>query len=233
MQHIFYLIFPALILLGCMYTHNNNEGWQSLFDGHSLSGWHKYGGDMVGKSWKVESGVLFLDAGQKNGWQTKDGGDIVTDKEFENFHLRLEWKISQNGNSGILFYVHEDTSIYKAPYESGLEMQILDNDGHPDGKIHKHRTGDLYDLIPCSRETVNAVGEWNQVEIICDRGLMTFMLNGTKVVETTLWNEAWETMVAESKFSKWPGFGSYKKGRICLQDHGDKVWFRNIEIRKL
>jgi len=89
----------------------------------------------------------------------------VTDEEYENFDLKLEWKIAKNGNSGIIFFVHEDTAKYKATYETGPEMQVLDNDGHPDGKIVKHRAGDLYDLISCRKETVKPVGEWNAAEI--------------------------------------------------------------------
>src|SRR5690606_1665410 len=122
---------------------------------------------------------------------------------------------------------------YPETYNTGLEMQILDNDGHPDGKIHKHRAGDLYDLIPCSKETVNSPGNWNKVDIISDKGHLEFHLNGTKVVETTLWDADWKDLISKSKFASMPGFSTYKKGRIALQDHGDEVWYRNIRIRKL
>ena len=103
----------------------------------------------MGSGWKIQDGAIFLDTTVKvNG--KRDGGDIVTDEEFENFDLKLEWKIAKNGNSGVMFCVNEDTTKYKHPYETGPEMQVLDNDGHPDGKIKKHRAGDLYDLISCS-----------------------------------------------------------------------------------
>ena len=132
-----------------------------------------------------------------------------------------------------MFYVHEDKQNYKWPCENGPEMQVLDNDGHKDGKIPKHRAGDLYDLIACSRETVKPVGEWNQVEIKCLNGKLDFYLNGENVVSATMWDDNWKKMVAGSKFSSMPGFSLYKTGRIALQDHGDLAWYRNIMIRRL
>lgn len=209
------------------------EGWQSLFDGNSISGWHKYGGGPVGSAWKVADGTIYMDTSSKMDGKVVGGGDIVTDNEYENFHLKLEWKISKNGNSGIMFYVNEDTLKYKKPYETGPEMQILDNDGHRDGKIIKHRAGDLYDLISCSKETVKPVGEWNLAEIKCLNGKLDFYLNGENVVSTTLWDDNWKKMVANSKFKEWPDFGTFKKGKICLQDHDNLVYFRNIMIRSL
>lgn len=209
------------------------EGWISLFDGQSTKGWHKYGGGAIGSAWKITDGALMLDTTNKKDGKVVDGGYILTNEEFENFHLKLEWKIAPGGNSGILFYTHEDTMIFKNPYESAPEMQVLDNEGHPDAKIIKHRAGDLYDLISCSTETVKAAGEWNQVEIIANNGNLQFFLNGTKVVETTMWDDAWNKMVAASKFKQWPGFGTFKKGAICLQDHDNSVWYRNIKIKKM
>ena len=209
------------------------EGWQSLFDGNSTTGWHGYGGGTANGRWKAADGVLMLDTTVKLTGGIKSGGNLLTDDEYENFHLKLEWKISKDGNSGILFYVNEDTVKYKEPYHTGPEMQVLDNDGHPDGKIIKHRAGDLYDLISCSKETVKPVGEWNQTEIKCMDGKLYFYLNGANVVSTTLWDDNWKKMVAGSKFKEWKDFATYKKGKICLQDHGDEVSYRNIRIRKL
>ena len=209
------------------------DGWQLLFDGTTLKGWHKYGGKPVGSAWKVADGSFYLDTTVKENWQIKDGGDIVSDDEFENFHLKLEWKIAKNGNSGIMFYVFEDTAKYKWPWETAPEMQVLDNDGHGDGKIIKHRAGDLYDLISCSKETVKAVGEWNLAEIKSVAGKLDLYLNGENVVSTTLWDDNWKKMVAGSKFVKMPDFGTYKKGKIALQDHGNNVSFRNVIIKKL
>lgn len=203
------------------------EGWVSLFDGKTTKGWHSYGKTTADPQWDVKDGALHLD-------KSKGGkGDLLTDKEYSNFDLRLEWKISPKGNSGILFYVHEDPKKYEESYYTGPEMQVLDNNGHPDGKIHKHRAGDLYDLIPCSKETVRPVGEWNEVEIVSNNGSLKLFLNGVNVVSTTLWDDHWKTMVAGSKFKQWPDFGTFRSGKINLQDHGNEVWYRNIKIKEL
>jgi hypothetical protein len=200
--------------------------WIALFDGESLQGWSTYGKSTVGDAWKVQDGTLFFDSSEGN------GGDLVTDESFSDFHLELEWKISENGNSGVMFYVQENDE-YNYPWQTGPEMQILDNDGHPDAKIRTHRAGDLYDLIESSEEAANPVGEWNKSEIIAKNGKLDFFLNGVNTVSTTMWDDQWNKMVAGSKFKDMPGFGKYQKGKIALQDHGDDVWFRNIRIKRL
>jgi len=214
-------------------SEEKKEGWHLLFDGTTSKGWHKYGGGAVGSAWKIRDGYLCLDTSIKENWQIKDGGDIVSDEEYENFDLQLEWKIAKDGNSGIMIYIHEDKSKYNWPWETGPEMQVLDNNGHPDAKIIKHRAGDLYDLISCSKETVKPFGEWNLAEVKSLNGKLDLYLNGENVVSTTLWDDNWKKMVAGSKFRNMPGFGTYPKGRIGLQDHGNEVCFRNIKIRRL
>jgi len=213
-------------------SNEKKQGWKLLFDGKSLKGWHKYGTDSIGKAWVIDDKSIHLEVSDKKDWQTKNGGDILSANEFENFHLKVDWKISKDGNSGIIFNVHEDPKQYKYPWMTGPEMQVLDNNGHPDAKIIKHRAGDLYDLIT-SKETVKPYGEWNHAEIISNKGNLKFFLNGELVVETTMWDDAWREMIAKSKFHEFPGFGTYKKGRLCLQDHGNNVWFRNIKIKEL
>ena len=210
-----------------------DHGWVSLFDGKTLAGWHNYGKTTIGEAWKVSDGAIYLDTTKKAGWQTAQGGDIVSAEEYENFDLKLEWKIAPGGNSGIIFYVHEDTTKYQYVWHTGPEMQVLDNDLHSDGKIPKHRAGDLYDLISSATEPVKKPGEWNEAEIISKGGKLDFFLNGTNVVSTMLWDDAWKKLIAGSKFKEWPDFGTYKKGHIALQDHGNTVWYRNIKIKRL
>lgn len=238
------ILLTAITIVACNATSEKKEaepaaenktdsGWVSLFDGKTLAGWHNYGKTTIGEAWKVADGTLYLDTTKKAGWQTAQGGDIVSTEEYDNFDLKLEWKIAPGGNSGIIFYVHEDSTKYKYVWNTGPEMQVLDNDLHSDGKIPKHRAGDLYDLISSSSEPVKKPGEWNEAEIISKDGKLDFFLNGTNVVSTTLWDDAWKKLVAGSKFKEWLDFGTYKKGHIALQDHGNTVWYRNIKIKRL
>ncbi|HYE56680.1 MAG TPA: DUF1080 domain-containing protein [Chitinophagaceae bacterium] len=207
-----------------------NEGWQLLFDGTSKNGWHIYNNRTDGSAWKIADGLLYLDPAAKK--QGAGGGDLTTNEEYENFHLKLEWMVDSGANSGIIFLVKEDTA-YRASWLTGPEMQIVDNKRHPDAKIAKHRAADLYDLIPSAPEVANGAGEWNRAEIILRNGRLEFIFNGIKVVSATLWDDAWKDMVSKSKFRTIPVFGTFPKGKIVLQDHGDRVWFRDIKIRKL
>ena len=204
------------------------DGFKLLFDGKTTTGWHTYGKTTVGDAWKVDKGVLYVDS------TVKEGGDLVSNNEYENFDLKYEWKISQNGNGGVMFNVKDDAVKYHATYLTGPEVQILDNDGHADGKITKHRAGDLYDLIKSSSEPVKPVGEFNQAEIISNQGKLDIFLNGTKVVSTTMYDDNWRQLIAGSKFKALSAdFGTFKSGKIALQDHGNAVWFRNIRIKTL
>ncbi len=246
MKNLLFAASIALFAVGCSSTkpkssmhidntlsqQEKNDGWQLLFDGASVSGWHSYGKAAAGKAWIVAENSIHLDTSAKKDWQTSDGGDILTADEYGNFHLKLDWKIAPNGNSGVMFFIKEDSVKYQYPWYTGPEMQVLDNNGHPDAKIVKHRAGDLYDLI-VSKETVKPAGEWNHAEIIADKGSLKFYLNGENTLSTTLWDENWKALVAGSKFKERPDFGTFKEGKIALQDHGNGVWFKNIKIKKL
>ena len=240
------LLLTAVIFIGCNSSKNVNgrlsnnltkeeksDGWQLLFDGKSTDGWHTYGKEKAGNEWKVEDGAIHLVSATKN----PERGDLVSDLEYGNFDLKMDWKISEKGNSGIIFYVHEDPEKFPETYITGMEMQILDNGtptrlGQPDGKYYTHRAGDLYDLL-ASKEVANPQGEWNQVEIKSLNGKLDFYMNGEHTLTANLWDDNWKKMVAISKFKYMPAFGTFKNGKIALQDHGDDVWFRNIRIKAL
>lgn len=192
-----------------------------------IAGWHTFNSEGIDEAWQMsDDGVLSFDKSRGK------GGDIVTDNEYENFELSLEWKISDCGNSGIMWAIVESTD-YRWPWQTGPEMQILDNKCHPDAKIKTHRAGDLYDMIETSVVNVKPAGEWNSVKIRSDQGNISFSQNEVEVVAFTMYDESWKAMVSDSKFKDMDSFGKSRKGRIGLQDHNDKVWFRNIIITEL
>lgn len=208
------------------------DGWQLLYDGKTTKGWHVYLNKSDGSAWKSVDGTLTLDPSNKQNGKVVGGGDIVTDQVFDNFHFSVEWKVAPKANSGIIFLLQEDKK-YEHPWFTGPEMQVLDNNGHPDGKITSHRSGDLYDLIQSSKETVKPVGKWNKADVRYENNKLDLFLNGELVVSTKMHDDNWKKLVAGSKFRNMPDFGVFTSGRIGLQDHGDQIWFRNIKIRKL
>ncbi len=215
---------------------DSDSGWVNL----SLDKWHTYGKSSLDSGWSMQDGALFLDtaATARNGEGDRIGNNIVTNDDFGNFDLKVDWKISDRGNSGIVFYVKEDTALFHENYNSGMEMQVLDNGtptrlGHPDGKLYSHRAGDLYDLLAAKDNAVKPLGEWNQAEIVADNGKLDFYLNGVNTLSTTMWDDNWRQMIAISKFKDMKDFGTFKEGKISLQDHGNLVWFKNIRIIRL
>ena len=205
------------------------EGWVLLFDGESTDGWRGYGRDAFPEAgWTIEDGVLRVIGGERP-------GDIIYDEKFQNFRLSLEWKVSEAGNSGIFYLAQEleDRPIW----HSAPEMQILDNENHPDaerGVDGNRKAGSLYDLIPADPQNTNPAGEWNHAEVLVYRGTVVHFQNGEQVLEYQLGTPAWDEMIANSKFAEIDDvFGKYEPGYIGLQDHNDDVWFRNIKIRKL
>lgn len=201
------------------------EGFTLLFDGKSAKGWHNYNAQGVNPKWAVDNGSLHL--------TEKGGGDLVTDQKYENFELRLDWKISEGGNSGIFFLGVEDPK-YNTIWKTAPEMQVLDDARHSDNKLLNHRSGSLYDLMGCYPQAARPAGQWNQAVIRLNKGELELWLNGSMQVKTTMWTEDWNHMVANSKFASLaPDFGKARSGVIGLQDHGDKVWFKNIRIRRL
>jgi 3-keto-disaccharide hydrolase len=201
------------------------EGWRLLFDGMTLDGWRGFGRDDVPAGWQVDDdGTLAFHP------EAGDGGDLITDDSFDNFELQAEWKISPGGNSGIFYHVSESVDY---TYESGPEMQVLDNAGHADGKNPLTSAGSNYALNAPSADVTRPVGSWNAVRIVVQDSLVQHWMNGTKVVEYHLWSDEWKRLVAASKFAEMPEYGLSLDGHIALQDHGAPVWFRNIKIRPL
>lgn len=232
MKHTTILI-TAFLLMASQPEGHAQDGWISLHDGNTTKGWHSYGMTTAGAAWDVQEGALHLKPAGLSGYQTRGGGDLVSDKAYENFELKLEWKISKDGNSGIIFYVQDDRSKYKETWMTGIETQVLDILGNEDSKSFKHDVADLYDLIPCTSHPAKPFGQWNRVRMKSLNGKLEIYLNDTLVLNTTLWDEAWNKLVRESKFKNMPGFGTFRKGHIALQDHGAEVWYRNIMIKPL
>lgn len=207
------------------------DEWQELFNGENLDGWKAYNKDSVSSQWTVQDGAIAFTPSDA----VEGSENLITEEEFGNFELSLEWKISEGGNSGIMWAVQEDEK-FSEPYLTGPEIQVLDNERHPDAKNGPNRTaGALYDMVPPNEDVTKPAGEWNKevIHIDHEENIGWVMLNGTKVVEFPLHGEKWEEMVNNSKFKGWEGFGASRTGHIALQDHGDKVWFRNIKIKQL
>ena len=200
-------------------------GWSLLFDGKTTAGWHGYGKKEAPAGWRAVDGEL-----------TRVGiaGDLVTDKRYRNFELAIEWKIAVGGNSGIFYRGVEHQDWMKNPlYYSAPEMQVLDDAKHPDGKDPLTSAGADYALYPAPRGVVKAAGQWNAVRLVVSGNHVEHWLNGQKVVEYELGSADWLERVKKSKFVEWPAYGKAAEGVIGVQDHGDRVAYRNIKVRIL
>lgn len=202
------------------------EGWRLLFDGDDLEQWRGYRRDTPPASWQPQDSVLAFVAAD-------DGGDLMTREQFGDFEFRYDWKISEGGNSGVIYRVTEDSD---QPWHTGPEMQILDDERHPDAKagVDGNRTaGSVYDMIAPPAGVVNPAGEWNEAGIVARGNHVEHWLNGQKVAEYDVGSDEWNRLYQASKFGEMAGFGVQPSGHIVLQDHGDPVWFRNLKIRPL
>ncbi len=217
------------------------DGWKLLFDGTSLDGWRAYKRpDVTGTRWKIEDGMLTLDPGDSK--DTRGARDIITSAKYEQFELSWEWKVAQGGNSGVKYFVLEDMDS-----AIGHEYQIIDDERHPDAKIGPHRqTAAFYDVLPVSvppavLQTVKKpAGEWNHSKIRVDEcrprragSCVSHYLNNVRVLEYELDSPELRTAIAKSKFKDVARFGKRQPGHILFQDHGDRVWYRNIKILEL
>lgn len=212
------------------------EGWKLLFDGESVDQWRGYCKDEFPEGWKVEDGMIQCIASGQG--EAGGGGDIITKETYRDFELSLEWKISEGGNSGIFYLAREKCGDDGQPiWQSAPEMQILDNERHPDARLGEEgnrQAGSLYDLIPAEPQNAKPAGEWNKVNILVYQGTVVHSMNGENVLEYHLWTDKWEEMVMDSKFKEYGDFLDVaKEGHIGLQDHGNDVWFRNIKIKEM
>jgi hypothetical protein len=196
-------------------------GWRPLFDGKSTAGWRGYKKTEMPRGWQVVDGALT---------RVGEGGDIITNDQFGNFELALEWKVAPGGNSGIFYRVTEEG---EQSYHSGPEMQVLDDARHKDGGSRLTSAGSLYGIYGAPAGVVKPAGEWNAVRIVVNGSHVEHWLNGVKVVDYELGGPDWEKRVGEAKFKEWPAYGRAKRGHIALQDHGDWVAYRNIKIKVL
>lgn len=196
-------------------------GWELLFDGRTLEGWRGYNRPDLPGGWAARDGMLT---------RVGEGGDIITERQFEDFELSVEWRVEAGGNSGILYRAAEGEEWI---YHSAPEYQVLDDERHPDGRDPLTSAGSNYGLHPAARGVVRPAGAWNRARIVVEDDRVQHWLNGTLVVEYELGSADWEDRVASSKFAQWPAYGRAERGHIGLQDHGDPVWYRDIKIREI
>jgi len=237
MRTIVLSTLAALVLLGCKNNAKQTEEntstateqettsleWETLFDGTSFDNWKVYNGGEVTEPWSIEEGAMvFNPPAERPQGATYD---LISKNTYTNFVLSMEWMIAEGGNSGIFWGIHEDENFY-APYQTGPEIQVLDNERHPDSKngLNRH-AGALYDMVEPSEDVTKPAGEWNTCTIKIDHenNIGEVTLNGTVIVSFAVDGSEWDEMVANSKFATWEGFGAYPDGHICVQDHGDRV----------
>ena len=201
--------------------------WILLFDGKNTNGWHGYNLAGFPDCWTIEDGCLTMTTQGR-----AESQDIITDKTYKSFVFYTEFKLTPGANSGLLFQVAEDKK-YKFPYETGPEYQVIDQDGWP-GKLEDWQIcGANYAMNPPMVKPYKKVGEWNQAMIVADGKQVTFILNGQVTVRYTKNSPEWTSQRNSGKWSAYPDYGKYDEGHISLQNHGTKVWYRNIKIKVL
>ena len=220
----------------------DKEGYITLFDGKTFTGWRGYDKAEVPSRWIIDNGAIKINGSGTGEGQSKEGGDIIFCHKFKNFELSVDWKVSKGGNSGIFYLAQE---VEGQPiYISAPESQVLDNENHPDAKLGvdgNRQSSSLYDMIPAKPQNAKPFGQWNTTKIMVYKGTVVHYQNGENVLEYHLWTPQWTEMLQKSKFSqeKWPlAFellnncgGPNHEGYIGFQDHGDDVWFKNIKIK--
>ncbi|GAB3958886.1 DUF1080 domain-containing protein [Spirosoma harenae] len=231
-----FILFTSL--LGCVavadvQAQEKKDGWKRLFNGHDLSGWHAYGGKSIGAGWQVDQGALKLCVPDDIGRKAPTGGDLITDAVFSgDFEFKAEWKIDRFTNSGIFFFVQEEPQ-FKNMYQTGLEVQVLDDAIYEGLAENKHRAGDLFGIASANNRYLQPIGGWNKVHLMLKDNKLTISMNGYSIQEHDLSSVDWKKRIAESKLKDAPISKGRFSGRIGIQDWGSTVWFRNIKIRQL
>lgn len=214
-----------LAAVTCGWAADQETGFVSLTDGDARDHWLGYGMDDAQDSWPANwefvDGVL----------HTKGGGaDLKSRDQYRDFDLRFEWKISPNGNSGVMYRVSQESD---PPYYTGPEYQVIDDVGNEDAISPDTSSAAVYGLYAPEKKLAKPAGEWNSARIVVDGNHVEHYLNGVKVVECELGSDDWNRRVAASKFGAWKKFGTNGQGHIDLQDHGNEVWYRNVRIKDL
>lgn len=215
------------IMVNTLSPAESTAGWKLLFNGTSLTGWRTYQ-NKPSDSWAVRDSTLYCKGSPDDKSDLR--ADLITDQQYENFELSIDWKISPKGNSGLIYRATETS---KAAYMSGPEYQFIDDIGFPSKLEDWQKTGANYAMNPAPDAKPNAVGEWNNTRVVVNKAHVEHWLNGTKIVEYELWSDKWNDEKAKGKWKDTPEYGMAKKGHIALQDHGSEAWFRNIKIREL
>jgi hypothetical protein len=211
--------------LGVQNTLSEEEvkaGWKSLFNGKDMNEWRNFKNQGDLSKWVIDNGTIHM--------ITKGGGNIITKEKYRDFEFKMEWKISEGGNSGIFIKTSE---IDNEPWKTAPEMQVLDNEKHSNGKWPKTSAGAIYGMIAPPEGVAKPAGQWNQVRILVKGTHFQTFLNGVKTADFDTASQEWAYMVNKSKFKHFKNFAKIAEGHIGLQDHDDKVWYRNLKIRSL
>ncbi|NOZ41507.1 MAG: DUF1080 domain-containing protein [Planctomycetes bacterium] len=220
-KFVLFGLLVAVVLAKPRVAVGEEKGFEPLLGDNAPQLWRGYAKEGWPVGWELENGVLARVAG---------GGDIMTVEEYADFELRLDWKISPGGNSGIIYRISTGD---EQPYYSGMEYQVLDDEKHSNGKNLLTSAGSLYDLYARSEAATTKVGDWNEARIVVRGNKIEHWLNGKKVVACEIGSDDWNSRLAKSKFATWPKFAKNRQGHISLQDHGNLVWYRNIRIKRL
>jgi hypothetical protein len=229
------ILTMGLYFSGCKQADNKltdqeaQEGWVLLFDGKTLDGWRDFKGEGVTAPWKAEKGTL-----TSLGQGSDSTGYIVTGKQYENFIITFDWKISEAGNSGLLYHVVERPE-YKVPYVTGPEYQIIDDIGFPDKLEEWQKAGADYAMYVAdtNKKVIKRAGAWNTSKIVFDNGHAEYWLNGEKLLEFEAWTDDWFARKSGGKWDFAPEYGLARSGHFAVQDHGSRVWFKNMKLKEL